>query len=549
MLQPTKHPPQTRLWSRQSWINTAVFTLLAAGAFLRFAALDRYPLPAHQDELSEIYDSYSILRTGADRTGTVHPLILRGMGENDYRSAMYAWIATVPLHFNGFSVASGRLPSAVLGVTSLLLIYLFARRLAGDTYALIALAFATFSPWHIAFSRLAHHGAMLPAFFLILVFWLWQRASASGYSLPSATLLGLAVGASANAYFAFRLIGPLLGLVILWDVARHAMSPMRRGLAIAGGALLGALPQLVVLVEDTAHFFSRARVTLLDPTNPMAFVGSVTRNIGGILAPRFLFWPAMVDTGLTPARLLPIEVIFFYLGLLTFWKLRVREGSRFKGHVYLGLLISFLPAILTSQPHSIRESASLTLLPLFSAAGVIELSERLARWRLIRRLYLPTVVTLIAASFCFVAYMYIFSRWASGQRSNNALVQVGTKLRYYGPKYDRVFITDSASHPDLYVVVFSGMLPEAYQRAPKVFENRKGWDVARQIGKFYFLSGPELKEQERVSTAAHSNDLFVTRDRLNGALTIDSASWGDAMSRNADKFYFADTAHGTRPRS
>jgi 4-amino-4-deoxy-L-arabinose transferase-like glycosyltransferase len=528
--------------SRRFVVNAAVLALLTVGVFLRFKALDKFPLPAHEDELSEIYDSYSILRTGADRTGATHPLVLRGLGENDYRPAMYAWITTIPLRFNGFSVASGRLPSAVLGVTSLLLIYLFARSLAGENYGLIALLFATFSPWHIAFSRLAHHGAMLPPFFVILVFWLWRRASGSGYSWLSVTLLGLALGASVNAYFASRLIGPLLGLVILWDVARHAQFPMWRGLAITGAALLGALPQFVVLVEDTPHFFSRAGSTLLDPTDPIAFAGAALGNTVGLLAPKYLFWPSMIDSGLTPARLLPIEVIFFYLGLLTFWKLRVEEGSRFKRYVYLGLLISILPAILTVQPHSVRLSASLALLPLFSSAGVIQLSEWLRGWPVIRRLYFPTVVTLITASFCFVFYMYVFSRFVRGQRSNNALVKVGTKLRYYGPKYDRVFITDSAAHADLYVVVFSGMLPEEYQRVPKVFVNRNGWDVARRIDKFYFLSAPELKAQESVSAASHSNDLFITFDRLTGARIIDSARW------KSDKFYFADRPTGRRPQ-
>jgi len=528
--------------SHQFVARTAVFTLLLIGAFLRFGALDRIPLPAHQDELNEIYDSYSILRTGADRTGATHPLILRGLGENDYRPGMYAWITTIALRFNGFSVASGRLPSAVLGVLSLLLIYLFARRLAGEGYALVALLFATFSPWHIAFSRLAHHGAMLPPFFVILVFWLWQRASASAYSLPSATLLGLALGVSANAYFASRLIGLLLALMVLWDVRTHTRSPLRHALPIIGAALLGALPQFMVLLEDTPHFFSRAASTLLDWADPIALVGGVFENLAGLLRPNYLFWPAMVDSGLTPARLLPIEVIFFYLGLLTLWKLRVEQGSHFKRYVYFGLLISILPAILTVQPHSIRLSASLALLPLFSAAGVIELGERLRRWRLICRLYFPAVVTLTVASFAFVAYMYLFSRYARGQRSNYALVKVGTKLRYYGPRYDRVFVTDSAAHADLYVVVFSGMLPEDYQRAPKVFVNRNGWDVARQIDKYYFLSGPEIQEQKRISAATHRNDLFITFDRLAGLRIIDSARW------KSDQFYFADLPDGVRPR-
>ena len=46
-----------------------VLVLLAVAAFLRFYGLDRYPLPAHRDELSNAYDSWALLETGADRSG------------------------------------------------------------------------------------------------------------------------------------------------------------------------------------------------------------------------------------------------------------------------------------------------------------------------------------------------------------------------------------------------------------------------------------------------------------------------------------------------
>ena len=51
---------------RYLWI---VGLVLCVGFLLRFIALDRLPLPAHQDELSDIYDGYCIAMTGADRAG------------------------------------------------------------------------------------------------------------------------------------------------------------------------------------------------------------------------------------------------------------------------------------------------------------------------------------------------------------------------------------------------------------------------------------------------------------------------------------------------
>src|SRR6185503_4137701 len=103
--------------------------LLVVGAWLRFVSLDQYPLGVHQDELSNIYDGYSIAETGADRFGTRHPAVLRAFGEDDFRPAMYAWLAAAPIKVLGFSVTAGRIPAAILGTASLIFLYLFATNL------------------------------------------------------------------------------------------------------------------------------------------------------------------------------------------------------------------------------------------------------------------------------------------------------------------------------------------------------------------------------------------------------------------------------------
>ena len=99
----------------------------------------------------------------------------------------------------GFSPAAARLPSALLGVAALGLMFLFASTLVSETFALLALGFGVFSPWHISYSRLAHQGAMMPAFFVILALWMWQRSAVRGYPALAIGLLGFSVGLSASA--------------------------------------------------------------------------------------------------------------------------------------------------------------------------------------------------------------------------------------------------------------------------------------------------------------------------------------------------------------
>ena len=200
--------PTTR--ARLRWELAALLVLLAIAAWLRFYQLDQYPLGVHHDELSNMYDGWSIAETGADRFGATLPIVERNYGENDYRPAMFSWLDAATIKVFDFSVKAGRLPAAVLGIVSLILLCSFARTAAGPTFALLALLLGTLSPLHIQYSRVAHEGAMLPAFFVILILWLWQRAAIRGYPWGAIAWLGIAVGLSANAYQATKLTAFLL---------------------------------------------------------------------------------------------------------------------------------------------------------------------------------------------------------------------------------------------------------------------------------------------------------------------------------------------------
>jgi hypothetical protein len=345
------------------------------------------------------------------------------------------------------------------------------------------------------------------------------------------TALGFAIGLSTSSYQTLRLIAPVWSLIILWDIWKHASQRSRSAMTFATAAFVGALPQITVLATAPDQFFGRAGSTLLDPAHPASFMVGAAKNFGDLLAPTILFWPGMVDTGLTSARLLPIETAFFYLGLLTLWMLRPPLGRRFAGYTYALFLLAMLPAVITHAPHSIRVSAVISLLPIFSAAGFQSLGNVFKRTGL-GPLYYPAAVTGIVASFVFVAYTYVYSPKAPGQRSNYALVNVGTRLKFVQSRYDSIFVTDSASHPDLYIVAFSGMTPAEFQRAPKVIENRDGWDVAHRIGKYFFLGEHDL--HERANEAGVSRTLFISRTPIANSSQLDSAFWF------SEKYYFSE---------
>lgn len=514
--------------------RTALIALMLCGAFLRFYRLDHFPLPMHQDELSEAYDAYSLIETGADRAGERLPIVLRAAGPADYRPAMYTWLATIPMSFSGFSVTASRLPSAVLGVASLALLFLFASSLIDRRFGLIALTFGVFNPWHITYSRLAHEGAMLPAFFVILVLWLWRRAAEKDYPQSQIILIGFLLGLSASAYQSSRLIAPLMMVLIALDMARFSPQRGKAAIALVLAAAVGALPQLYIMLTAPEKFFARFHGTVPVGATAGSAVTALVNNLGFVFSPKVLFWPNMVSTGYVAVRLLPIELPFFYLGLLTLHRLQPSSIPRFKWYVYATFLIGILPAIITANAFSMRISAILLLLPLMTAGGVIWVGERLSGMGLRFETYSRALAAAVVVTIAFMSYMYFWSERANGQQSNNALVQVGERLRTLNVPYQTVFVVDSPWYSGLHVAAFSGMKPDEFQRTRQVKVDAKGWDYITSVGKYRFLKPREMPQVVRTLCASSDPNLIVSRDKIAGVPPLDSVAWV------TEKYYFTE---------
>jgi 4-amino-4-deoxy-L-arabinose transferase-like glycosyltransferase len=498
------------------------------GAWLRLVSLDQYPLGVHQDELSNIYDGYSIAETGADRFGSYHPAVLRAFGEDDYRPAMYAWLAAAPIKLFGFSVTAGRIPAAILGTVSLIFLYLFATNLAGREFGLLALLLGVLSPLHIQYSRVAHEGAILPGFFLILILYLWERASSRNFSLGVLALLGLVVGLSSNAYQSTKLTSALFAVGIVLSIVHYRKPALPGLLAFGVFALIGAAPQILVLATDAEHFSSRARVLAIKDDNPITYVLTVLRGYAQNLAPRYLFVPRTYSA-LTVARLLPPEIVFFYAGLigLAFLPSKASPGARLR--IYYAAALAILPSAITiGGPHTLRTSGMTVLTPIFSAAGIVWLYRLIPARVWIKRLYYPLVVFAIVGSSAIIVYRYSRSVMFREAYYQNFLIHLDTAVGKHAPGYDAVILEDYGSERNVYVAAFGGMKPREFQRAPKRLLS-DGMDHFTRLGKYYFVRSARMQAAAD-SLAARGRILFVANSPLRGLRVIDSVKWQNEKS-------------------
>lgn len=218
------------------WREIILLIFLFAGALLlRVYRLNDFPVGFHNDEVYVAYNSWSLLETAKDVNGTVLPLVVNQWG--DFRPAGYHYFTALSFLVFGLSDWATRLPGALFGAVSVILLWFVAKRLWGKRIAWISGIVLTILPWHIIISRstsesvLSLAGVLLGSLALVhiqgkrgsLVLWLF-------------TILGFLL--SFFTYHAARYAIPVFflgssGFLWLWKKHRSAVTSLILGIVFS----------------------------------------------------------------------------------------------------------------------------------------------------------------------------------------------------------------------------------------------------------------------------------------------------------------------------
>ncbi|MBI3282730.1 phospholipid carrier-dependent glycosyltransferase, partial [Candidatus Curtissbacteria bacterium] len=94
---------------------------IALAAFLRLYKLDAFPVSISWDEAAIGYNAYSISQTGRDQYAKLFPILFQSF--NDYKLPGYIYLDALTIKLFGFSDLTVRLPSALMGLVAVPLIY------------------------------------------------------------------------------------------------------------------------------------------------------------------------------------------------------------------------------------------------------------------------------------------------------------------------------------------------------------------------------------------------------------------------------------------
>ena len=236
----------------RTWWPIVVIALAAGAIYL--PGLGRSPAYIGGDEARFATAAASVASTGRDLTGNRLPLFfhmtesLAGDAGTRWYQPMTFYLIALVFRIAPVSEATMRIPSALIGLIDIVLIYFVARRIFGDRlWASIAAAMLALSPAHFIFSRQAlDYICPLP----FVLAWLWcTLAAVESGSVALSLAAGLLLGVGFYSYIAAWIMMPLL-LLLTWAAQRQAHNPLRTSLAAAIGC---AGPVLIVIPWLWSH--------------------------------------------------------------------------------------------------------------------------------------------------------------------------------------------------------------------------------------------------------------------------------------------------------
>ena len=188
------------------WEALLFTLLLGLGILLRFYRLAVLPEGMHQDEASNIYEAFSLSNYGIDRNGYTYPVypITWGSGGGN---PILIYSCALLFKFIEPSILAYRCVFAFLGSLTLILFYLFIRRVIDKRAALIGMGALAVMPWHVVLSRWGLDSNTIPFFcMLVLLLFLYaNETKKTGLYLLTAFVSGLCLYCYGSATIAIPL--------------------------------------------------------------------------------------------------------------------------------------------------------------------------------------------------------------------------------------------------------------------------------------------------------------------------------------------------------
>ncbi len=393
--------------------------IVLLSAVLRFWDLSNFPIQLDHDEVSQLYDTRSIVETGKDIYGNFLPLAFPSTG--DYKVGHYIYISTIFYRIFGMREVTIRLPAAFFGSLTVLAVFLFVLELTGNWWiALASSLMVAITPSEIFYSRKSFENAIgvsLDFWGLFLLLKSLKSKKTTYWLLGGSLILALAM----YIYTAQTIIIPLLIILFAWLYqGKENLSRKNITFLILSGLIFIA-PLLYISATDAGIRFRASSVFITQDPDLGSLINLTQNIIKSYLDfgfnrylnqfnPIYLFANGLdlTDQGLIGSGpLLLIQLPFLILGIL--FLLRSKNLGK-AGQLLLGIvIIAIIPSSITFEkvsPH--RAMLAFSTMSIISGFGLYWFYNVLQKVKPPVKLIILSIISL-AFLLNLIYFVFIYS--------------------------------------------------------------------------------------------------------------------------------------------
>jgi len=369
---------------------------------------------------------------------------------NNGREGLLMNLINIAFSWLGTSIVSLRSVSALIGVLTVIGIYLLAQEMfQQERVSLLSAFLLAVSFWHVNFSRIAFRGILVPFILVFAFYFLFRsfRLKRKSYLLISGFLFGLGF----YTYISYRFAVLLLIFTLMSQWLTSKKEGRQKEFLFQASFLLiiifiTALPIGIYFLKNPQDFIGRsAPISIFSAENPFkelvkSFVLHLAMfNIAGD-------WNWRHNFSGSPQLFLPVGIMFL-IGLYLCLK-RNEKGYK-KYFLVAWLLIMALPGILTYEgvPHALRVIGTIPAAYILAALGgdyiYAQLKKKIDNKRLLTAISCLFLVFLT----CYQFNKYFIS-WAGNENVLGAfskdLVEIGNYLNCLPENIKKYVIVNQA---------------------------------------------------------------------------------------------------------
>ena len=512
--------------------------ILTLSSVLRLLWLGKFPPSPYSDEVNQAYNAFAILKTGKDEHRTAFPVSFRSFG--DWKPPLQTYLMIPSIAILGLNEVSLRIPSAILGILSVILSYFLVRELFyknryKEKLALLTSLLMAISPWHLHQSRSAMLVAVALFFFLLAIYWFLISLKRNNYLYLSITAFVFCI----YAYYGMRLIVPLFLIVLFLKYYKKLLSIKKTFCLSLGLGLILLLPLLTGFLNESNIIFGRAKtvsiffdkgirlksaelqqqdmangihdnISLLFHNQPYLYGLDILKRFLTHFDGRFLFLTG--DTA-PPFRIPNMgvlyfgELVFIPLGLLFLLKNKEKSAQL----IIVWLIISVIPAAFSFlTPSHNRAFNAVFPLTLLSAYGMLNLFIRFKK-RIILLSIIFSTIYMLSFNYYLVNYYKVLPLdygldWLYGFR------EIFSYLNEHEKDFSKIIFLPKTGKAYTYQLFYNKFPPEKLSIEVKrsYTQDEFGFEHVSSIGKYYYFRNN--RSWEELEHQMEKGEIYIGRE-------------------------------------